>query len=77
MITVVIFFEYAMEKLVGFEYNGDRYFYERNIQGDILRIYKTEDFSLVAEYHYDAWGNHTVVNYNDDSIGSINPFRYR
>lgn len=27
--------EYLMEKLVGFEYNEIRYFYERNIQGNV------------------------------------------
>ncbi|MCH5180967.1 MAG: hypothetical protein J1F32_07120 [Erysipelotrichales bacterium] len=78
-----IVFEYAMDKLVGFIYNGTKYFYERNIQGDILRIFDAKDVSLVAEYIYDAWGNHKVLdaNGNEDlnpqSIGNVNPFRYR
>jgi len=74
---IKIKYEYMMEKLIGFEYNNSKYFYERNIQGDILKIYREEDVSLVAEYVYDAWGNHEVINYTEDKIGNINPFRYR
>ena len=35
-----------LERLVGFIYNGVRYFYQRNIQGDITAIYN-EDSNLV------------------------------
>lgn len=37
---------YILERLVGFIYNGVRYFYQRNIQGDITAIYN-EDSNLV------------------------------
>ena len=66
-----------MDKITGFVYNGNGYFYLRNIQGDILSIYKCEDSSLVASYQYDAWGNQTVTNYGEEEIGNINPIRYR
>ena len=74
---IEIIYTYNMDKITGFVYNGVGYFYLRNIQGDILSIYKSEDLSLVASYQYDAWGNHTVTNYGEENIGNINPIRYR
>ncbi len=66
-----------MEKVIGFTYNGHRYIYQRNIQGDIIRIYDVETDEVVAEYSYDVWGNQNVKNKNEDNIGDINPIRYR
>ena len=74
---IEIIYTYNMDKITGFVYNGVGYFYLRNIQGDILSIYKSEDSSLVASYQYDAWGNQTVTNYGEADIGNINPIRYR
>ena len=54
----------------------DKYIFTKNLQGDIIGIY-SEDGTCVAEYSYDAWGNHTVTNHTTDNIGDINPFRYR
>ena len=54
----------------------DKYLFTKNLQGDIIGIY-SEDGTLVAEYKYDAWGNHTVANHTSAKIGDINPFRYR
>ena len=72
-----IVYRYSFDKLIGFAFNDVEYIYERNIQGDILRIYRKDNLTIVAEYHYDAYGNHEVINYTDDTIGDINPFRYR
>ena len=72
-----IIYQYVMEKVIGFTYNGHRYIYQRNIQGDIIRIYDVETDEVVAEYSYDAWRNQNVKNKNEDSIGDINPIRYR
>ena len=71
-----IIFHYDMDKLIGFNYNGSEYIYQRNIQGDITHIYD-EDGMLLCRYVYDAYGNHSVINYNGSIIGNINPFRYR
>lgn len=71
-----LYFHYAVDKLYGFTYNNIEYIYRRNIQGDITHIYK-EDGTLVAEYQYDAWGKCTTVDYSNESIGILNPFRYR
>lgn len=72
-----IIYRYSSNKLIGFAFNGVEYIYERNIQGDVLRIYRKDSLSLVAEYHYDAYGNHEVINHTDEKIGDVNPFRYR
>ena len=52
------------------------YYYHKNIQGDILAIYDDQN-QLVAEYTYDAWGNHIVKNHTSDNIGDFNTIRYR
>ena len=71
-----------LERLVGFIYNGIRYFYQRNIQGDITAIYN-EDGNLVNKYVYDAYGRHKVLtstleeDLDESSVGNLNPFRYR
>lgn len=75
-------FIYILEKLVGFIYNGNRYYYQRNIQGDITYIYN-EDGAIVSRYIYDGYGRCKVLNSsleedtNASSIGNKNPFRYR
>ncbi len=70
-------YHYSSDKLIGFAFNGVEYIYERNIQGDVLRIYRKDNLTLVAEYQYDAYGKHKVINHTGDNIGNINPFRYR
>ena len=49
LIHYLLIFYYLLEKLVGFIYNGNRYYYQRNILGDITHIY-SEDGVLVAKY---------------------------
>ena len=73
-----------VDNLVGFKYNNDLYYYQKNAQEDIIGILDSS-YSLVAKYEYDSWGSITSVvdaNGNDISnnfihIGNINPFRYR
>ena len=72
---------YGGSGVVGFEYNGTDYYYQKSLQGDITAIYNNIG-ELVAEYLYDAWGkvlrvtNHTS-DHTPDCIGDLNPFRYR
>ena len=69
---------------MGFEYNGTKYWYDKNLQGDITAI-RNASGTLVAQYVYDAWGNHRQitdgsgndVSNNETHIANINPFRYR
>ena len=60
---------------IGFIHNGTEYYFAKNLQGDVQRIY-TANGALVGEYHYDAWGNHTIVT-DINGIATLNPFRYR
>ena len=57
----------------------DIFWFEKNLQGDIVAIYN-ESGTKVATYTYaDAWGNHSVTYSNGGgSTGAqYNPFRYR
>ena len=61
-----------------FVYDGDQYYFVKNVQGDVVQIYSIWGTKAV-EYSYDAWGNCTVV-YEHSSYGDlaeINPIRYR
>ena len=70
--------------VIGFEYNGTKYWYDKNLQGDITAI-RNASGTLVAQYEYDAWGKHiritdgsgNDVSNNETHIANINPFRYR
>ncbi|MDE7100565.1 MAG: hypothetical protein K2O05_01775, partial [Anaeroplasmataceae bacterium] len=70
---------YSNQGIIGFDYikngNSKRYYYNKNILGDILEIYD-EEGNIVAKYSYDAYGNHKII-LNKDDIANINPFRYR
>lgn len=65
---------YSHQGIEGYEENGERFIYRKNIFGDITAIYKGAN--KVAEYTYDAWGNCTII-LNTSGYGSRNPFRYR
>ena len=71
----LIKFYYDATGVCGFNYNETDYYYLKNIQGDILRIYNKSG-TLYAEYSYDAWGKCTIKT-NVSGIATINPFRYR
>ena len=71
----LIKFYYDGTGVCGFNYNGTDYYYQKNIQGDILKIFNGNG-TLYAEYSYDAWGKCTVKT-NVSGIAAINPFRYR
>ncbi len=74
----------ASGSVIGMEYNGAKYWYDKNLQGDIVGI-RNASGTLVAQYVYDAWGKNLQitdkdgndVSGNPDHIANINPFRYR
>jgi RHS repeat-associated protein len=58
-------------------YNGTRYYYETNLQGDVIAILDTNGNSVV-QYTYDAWGKLlSTAGTLADTIGTINPLLYR
>lgn len=63
------------ESIIGFEYKDEVYYFEKNAQGDVTRIFDA-DGNFVSEYFYDAWGNIESIQGNQD-IANDNPFRYR
>ena len=63
--------------LIGFFYNGTKYYYQRNFQGDITGI-QDGNGVLAASYTYDSWGKLISIEGTEkDTIGVLNPFRYR
>ena len=72
--STVIHYYYDDSGVAGFEYNGQKYFYRKNLQGDIIGIYDS-CWNLLGQYEYDAWGN--LLSQIGSEILNINPFRYR
>lgn len=63
--------------LLGFKYDGNSYYYIRNLQSDITGILNSAGEQIVS-YAYDAWGKLlSVAGSAADTIGKKNPFRYR
>lgn len=79
----VIYYQYDLTGLCGLKYNGNTYYYLKNIHDDIVGILNS-NFEQVISYEYDSWGN--LLSIKDEqgndvteqnNIGIINPFRYR
>ena len=63
--------------VAGFIYNNQHYYFQKNLQGDVIRILNNYG-AVVVEYTYDAWGKVlTTTGSLASTIGSYNPFRYR
>ena len=58
----------------GVSNSWDNYYFIKNLQGDVLRVYRAADNTLAASYTYDAWGN--ILSATGD-LAKVNPFRYR
>ena len=59
------------------EYNGVIYYYEENLQGDIVAILDANG-NTVVEYSYDIWGKLLgITGELADTLGVVNPLRYR
>ena len=57
----------------------DTYWFEKNLQGDIVAVYSETGTKLIA-YTYDAWGNFSTTYYDnieEYQTATYNPFRYR
>ena len=63
-------------------YTFDTYFFEKNLQGDIVAIYNAAG-KKIGTYTYDAWGNFTFSTASDATtvekriVRTYNTFRYR
>ena len=56
----------------------ETYWYEKNLQGDIVAIYSNDGVKLIS-YIYDAWGSFTTTYHNGgaSTTAAKNPFKYR
>ena len=70
----MIHYYYDDAGVAGFEYNGQKYVYRKNLQGDIVAILD-ECGCTRGTYEYDAWGN--IIWQGGSELLTINPFRYR
>ncbi len=68
---------------IGFKYVSSTnitttYFYEKNLQGDIVAVYDQSGTKLIS-YVYDAWGNFDITYHNGgaSTTAIYNPFTYR
>ena len=64
-------------RFAGTSYTWETYWFEKNLQGDIVAIY-SNDGTKILSYTYDAWGNHEVeYHVSSNNVVQYNPFRYR
>ena len=80
---MIYYFRDSNSKLIGLKYNNNLYYYQKNIQDDIIGLLDS-NYNLVAQYLYDSWGN--IISIKDNlgneiidtsNIAHINPYRYR
>ena len=72
----IIHYTYDVDgSILSMNYQGNEYFYMKNLQGDILSIVDSSG-GIVAGYTYDAWGN-IIDQWGNSGIDDINPYRYR
>ncbi|MBE6573438.1 MAG: RHS repeat-associated core domain-containing protein [Ruminococcaceae bacterium] len=65
------------DSVCGIKYNGESYFFVKNLQGDVISIIDIYGDTKV-KYTYDAWGKCSIpFDSSNILIGDINPFRYR
>ena len=75
--TEIFYFYDDNDRMYGFSYNGTMYYYQFNLQGDVIGIYDANG-QLVVEYKYDAWGKVlSITGSLANTIGQSNPIRYR
>ena len=74
---LILYYYYDASGVTGFEYNNNKYYYGKNLQGDIIKIFDASGIEVVT-YKYDAWGNIISISGSFAStVGQYNPFRYR
>ena len=57
----------------------DVFFFEKNLQGDIVAVYNSAGTKVASYSYINAWGNHSVKYSNGGASTGVqyNPFRYR
>ena len=71
------FFYDASNKPAIVDFNGTKYAYVHNLQGDIVAILDSAG-TVVVQYKYDAWGRIiSKMGSLASTLGTVQPFRYR
>ncbi|NLK96418.1 MAG: DNRLRE domain-containing protein [Clostridiales bacterium] len=73
--TDKINYNYSNGELVGFNLNNAEFYYEKNVQRDIIGIID-ESGKIITTYVYDSWGKLISISGNKE-IGEKNQYRYR
>ena len=84
--NVVVYLYDSSGSPIGMQYRNstksagewDTYYYEKNLQGDVIAIYSASGTKLVS-YTYDAWGNftRTIIASDVPDVVKNNPITYR
>ena len=75
--TTLDFFCSTSGQPYALKHNGTAYYYITNLQGDVMSIVDGTG-AVVAEYEYDPYGNIlSTTGTLADTLGQINPLRYR
>ena len=75
--TDKIHYSYGGNGLVSLNFNGNEYYYKKNIQGDIIGLIDNYG-NRVVKYSYDTWGKLISIEGSlKDTVGVKNPYRYR
>ena len=75
--TTLDFFYSNSGQPYALSHNGTAYYYITNVQGDVMSIVDGTG-AVVAEYEYDPYGNIlSTTGTLADTLGQINPLRYR
>ena len=75
--NTMLYYLYNGDELLGLIYNGNTYYYHKNVFGDILGILNS-NYDEIVTYEYDSWGSiSSIVDNSGINLGTINPFRYR
>ena len=73
----VLYYIYNNDELIGFRYSGNTYHYHKNLFGDVIGIYNSNNEEIV-QYEYDSWGALiSTIDNSNINLSTINPFRYR
>ena len=70
----MLYYYYDESGVTAFEYGGQMYYYQKNLQGDVIGICDNCG-NVLGTYRYDAWGK--ILSQGTNNILAVNPFRYR
>ena len=76
--TLSFFYDQQGNRVAMADGSNKFYYYIYNLQGDVIALADASIGKLAVTYTYDAWGK--VLSVNDttaNSVGTLNPFRYR